>query len=142
MTFEGVEGGCGSIRPVIPDHIALRAQNASVKKLPHERKADSRRGRQANHPYIVLFDGWCEGSEIHKHGINRDTACCTTRYYGGLTLSELQCLGATRENTKIRLEVFFTGCCIHEEGKEIGSLRGAARARKRKQVSITVSFGL
>ena len=93
------------MRPVIPEHIAMRAQNASVKLLQNQRRTEGRRGRQANHPYIVLFDGWCAGSHFRRRGVDRDT-CCTTRYYGGINLPKLQRLGATRKNVKIRLEVF------------------------------------
>ena len=110
------------IAAVIPPHIALRAQNTSVLKLPEgDAGKRVRRGRSTTHGYTVLLDGWCEGTHLHRAGVKQDPRIhCTTRYKGGFTFDALQVFGTAVTPTKITMGVTVSGRCHHHRYKDYG----------------------
>ena len=126
------------MRDVIPQHVALRAQNCTIIKLPSQRANHGRVGRRPNHDYIVLFNGWCVMKKKRSRAGNENDVAptCTTSYLGGITLSELERFGQATQDIKIKLHIQFSGRCIHPAGAEYGTLTGRARDRVKKQVSI------
>ena len=129
------------MREHVPDHIVLRAQNWKRCTLPAERKVKGRQGRHANHDYIIYFDGWwwCAGSNRvgargRGNSVDDFESRCSTKYYGGITLEQLQRFANAKHDIKIKLQIEFAGRCIHRHGDDFGVLRGRARKRKMEEV--------
>ena len=105
---------------VTPAHIVLRANNTKILMLPSARKKQGNSGKRSKHPIIVLCDGTCSGTVKKINQEDNKLTKCSTKYKGGITLSELEKMARGEE--EIELQISISGQCCHKYGATLGTL--------------------
>ena len=104
---------------VTPAHI-LRANNTkTLHMLPSERKKNGSSGKHSEHSIRVLCNGTCSGTVKRTNQENSNSTKCSTKYKGGITLSQLEKMARGEEN--IELQISISGQCCHKYRITLGT---------------------